>query len=99
MARGSITPRPSTDGKRIHYRVKWESRGADGKRRHHSKTLPTKKAAEAFLAEQLGKVADGEFVPVSKERVGAFLERWLEATRPRLAESTAYGYGCIIRRR
>jgi hypothetical protein len=55
MARGSITPRPTNDGK-IRYRIKWESRGPDGKRKHHSATRATKKAAEALLAEKLDEV-------------------------------------------
>ena len=45
MARGSITPRATKDGK-VRYRVKWESRGPDGKRVHHSATT-TKKAARS----------------------------------------------------
>lgn len=99
MARGSITPRPSKDGKRMSYRIKWESRGPDGTRRHHSATRSTKKEAERFLAEKLGQVTDGTFVAPNKETLGHFLERWLEIVRPDLAQSTAYGYACVIRAR
>jgi integrase len=98
MARGSITPRPTKDGK-VRYRVKWESRGPDGKRKHHSETLKTKKAAEAFLAEKLDEVEKGAFVVASKESVGAFMERWLTAITPRLEEGTVYGYRSTIRNR
>jgi hypothetical protein len=78
MARGSIVPRPTKDGK-IRYRVKWSSIGPDGKRKHHSATRANKKAAEAFLAEKLDEVEKGTFVQPTKETVAQFLQRWLTA--------------------
>jgi hypothetical protein len=72
MARGSIVPRPTKDGK-VRYRVKWESRGPDGKRRHHSATKPNKKSAEAFLSEKLAEVETGSYVVVAKETVETYL--------------------------
>src|SRR4051812_1761291 len=98
MARGSITPRPTKDGK-VRYRVKWESRGPDGKRLHHSATRSTKKVAEAFLAEKLNEVADGTFVQPAKETVATFLDRWLPAVASKLSEGSAYQYGNVIRTR
>lgn len=98
MARGSITPRPTKDGK-VRYRIKWSSVGPDGKRKHHSETLKTKKAADAFLAEKLDEVEKGTFIAVSKETLGAFMERWLTAISPRLEEGTIYGYRSAIRNR
>jgi integrase len=98
MARGSITPRPTRDGK-VRYRIKWSSIGPDGKRKHHSETLKTKKAAEAFLAEKLDEVEKGAFVVASKETVAAFMDRWLTAITPRLEESTIYGYRSTIHNR
>jgi integrase len=98
MARGSITPRPTKDGK-IRYRVKWESRGPDGKRRHHSATRPTKKDAEAFLAKQLSDVESGAFVVASRESLSVFLARWLEATAPTWTDATLYEYRSVVRHR
>ena len=73
MARGSITPRPTNDGK-VRYRIKWESRGPDGSRRHHSATRGTKDAADSFLAEKLDDVHDGTFV-LALERNGRAIPR------------------------
>jgi integrase len=98
MARGSITPRPTKDGK-VRYRVKWESRGADGSRRHHSATRATKKAAEALLAEKLDEVNEGVFVVASKETLSAYLERWLETSAHGWTEATLYQYQSTIKRR
>ncbi|HKG29551.1 MAG TPA: site-specific integrase [Thermomicrobiales bacterium] len=98
MARGSITPRPTKDGK-VRYRVKWESRGPDGSRRHHSATRATKKAAEALLAEKLDEVNEGTFVVASKETVGQYLQRWLSAASFRYADATVYQYEREIRLR
>jgi integrase len=98
MARGSITPRPTKDGK-VRYRVKWESRGPDGSRRHHSATTATKKAAENLLAQKLDEVNDGTFVVASRETVGQYLERWLSAASFRYADATVYQYGREIRLR
>jgi integrase len=97
MARGSITPRPTKDGK-VRYRVKWESRGPDGSRRHHSATRSTKKAAETLLSEKLAEVDDGTFVVASKETVSQFLERWLAASAPGWSEATLYQYRSRVRR-
>jgi integrase len=96
MARGSITPRPTNDGK-VRYRIKWESRGPDGKRKHHSATRATKKEADQFLIEKLKEVGDGTFVQPSRETVAPFLERWLNASRSRVSEATIYQYASVIR--
>ncbi len=98
MARGSVKPRPLNDGT-MRYRVKWESVGPDGKRRHHSATTATKKAAEILLAEKLREVNEGTFLVPSRETVEAFLRRWLQASSFHLAESTAYQYELLIRNR
>ena len=98
MARGSITPRPTKDGK-VRYRVKWESRGPDGKRVHHSATTTTKKAAEILLAEKLDEVNDGTFVVATKETVSQFLQRWLDASAPGWSEATERDHRLIVRTR
>jgi integrase len=83
----------------MRYRIKWETTGPDGKRRHHSATRSTKKEAESFLVQQLTDIAAGTFVQPTKDTVATFLAHWLETSRPSLAESTAYAYACVIRNR
>ena len=98
MARGSVKARPLKDGT-VRYRVKWEDRGPDGARRHHSATRPTKKAADALLAQKLAEVDRGDFVARSKESVGAFLDRWLVAASPGWRGATELAYRSIVRKR
>src|SRR5215211_2036924 len=98
MARGSVVPRPTSDGK-MRYRIKWETRSPDGKRVHHSATRRTRDEADRFLAKKLGEVNDGTFVVASKESVAKFLERWVEASAPSWSEATLYKYRSTIRRR
>jgi integrase len=95
MARGSVVPRPTTDGKK-RYRIKWESRGPDGTRVYHSATRRTKDEADRFLADKLKEVNDGTFVVASKETIGQFLHRWLDASAPRWAEATQYGHSLVV---
>lgn len=99
MARGTITPRPSKDGKRISYRVRWETRGPDGKRKHHSKTIAKKDLAEKLLTEKLQAINEGIYVDASKETLSVYLERWLEAMAPTLAESTLRARSSVVRHR
>lgn len=99
MARGSVKARPSTDGKRVSYRVKWETRGPDGKRKHHSATRSTKKEADALLIEKQKEVNDGAYVDSSTEPLGAYLARWLEAIAPTVSESTIHSRTSIIKTR
>lgn len=98
MARGSITPRPTNDGK-MRYRIKWETTGPDGKRVHHSATRRTKDEADRFLAKKLGEVNEGTFVAPSKETVESYLARWLQAASVRLSGGTVYQYEAEIRKR
>jgi integrase len=98
MARGSITPRPTKDGK-IRYRIKWESRDpTTGKRRYYSSTKPNKKAADEFLADKLKEVNDGTFVVASKETLASYLDRWFATARGRWSEATIANYRSIIKR-
>lgn len=97
MARGSVRPRPSSDGKRTVYRAKWETRGTDGKRKHHSKTFRTKKEADAFLIQRQQEVNEGTHIVASKETVAAYLERWLVAYAPTWSESTLGQYRTTVR--
>lgn len=97
MARGSVRPRPSTDGKRTVYRAKWETRGPDGKRQHHSKTFRTRKEADAHLIDMQKEVNEGTFVDASKETLEAYLARWLQAMAPTWAESTLRARESVVR--
>lgn len=99
MARGSVRPRPSSDGKRTVYRVKWETRGPDGKRQYHSATRHTKKEADALLTEKQKEVNDGTHVVPSKETVAVYLERWLAASAPAWAPSSLGRYQSTVRSR
>jgi integrase len=99
MARGTITKRPSKDGNRISYRVRWETRGPDGKRIHHSETVHTKHEAETLLTEKQQQVNEGSYVNASKESLSDYLERWLEAMAPTWAESTHRGHQSTVRNR
>jgi integrase len=96
MARGSITPRPTKDGK-IRYRIKWETRGPDGKRKHHSATRRTRDEAEKYLAKRLGEVHEGTFIVPSKETVEVYLKRRLDASAPDWSEATLYQYRYRVR--
>lgn len=99
MARGTITERPSKDGKRMSYRVRWETRGPDGKRKHHSKTVHKKHEAEKLLTENQQKVNEGTFVEASKEPLGTYLERWLDAMAPTWSGSTLADRRTAVRHR
>lgn len=98
MARGSVKARPLKDGT-MRYRVKWESVGPDGKRRHHSATRRTLDDAQKLLVKKLGEVYDGTFVVASRETLAQFLERWLNASAPGWSPSTLYQHRCIVRKR
>lgn len=72
--------------------------GADGKRIYHNKTIHGRKQdAERYLTKMLRKRDLGELVEPSKELLGPYLERWLEAAaRPRLAPYTFITYGKYV---
>ena len=99
MARGSVKARPSKDGSRVSYRAKWETRGPDGKRKHHSKTFRTKHEADTHVTAKQQQVNEGTYIDASKETLGDYLERWLEAMAPTWAESTLRGHRAIVRLR
>ena len=67
---------------------------ANGKRIYHNKTIHGRKQdAQRYRTKILRKRDLGELVEPSKELLGAYLERWLEASaRPRLAPSTFITY-------
>src|SRR5919198_3810400 len=81
MARGCVIPR---DGG---YTAIWdEPRGDDGKRRQRTKGgFKTKKAAEEFLRNQLSRIDQSTYTPLTKLTLGEFLrEKWLPALNVRV---------------
>lgn len=51
--------------------------GPDAKRLEHSTVKPTKREAEAWLAEERRKLGLGTWVEPSKETLAAYAERWI----------------------
>jgi len=56
----------------------------------------TRKEAEAAVAEAIGKVGDGSFIEKNKVTLGAFLARWLDATRASVRPTTLAGYRMLV---
>jgi integrase len=78
-----------------------EPRGEDGKRRQRTKQpFPTKKAAEEFLREQLGRMDANDYTPPKRITLGAFLnDKWLPSlSASRFRESTLAGYRQTVER-
>src|SRR4051812_33408086 len=69
-------------------------RDAKGKRRYFNKTVHgTKKEAEKYLTAKLRERDLGVFVESSRETLGCYLDRWLEAVaKPRVRENTYASY-------
>lgn len=91
--RGAIQKRRTADG-RVRYRVRWESRGPDGERRHHSETVATRRAADELLAEKVHGRAPGS----GRLTVADWMDRWLAAVAASVEPSTAAGYRVALDR-
>jgi integrase len=81
MARGSVTKLQRRGKNGVEYTV-WRARvpageTGDGKRRQLTKVLPTRKAADAWVNEQLARTANGETLMPEVTTVGELLDRWL----------------------
>ena len=64
------------------YQIRWDAgTKANGKRHQRSATLPTKREAEAALAENVTDVRNGKIVNSTKVKVGDYLESWLTGMR------------------
>lgn len=75
-------------------------RDAKGKRRRRwSSGHKTRKEAEAALVAMLHEIANGIDVAPTRLRLDAYLQRWLEATTPRVAARTAQQYASVIEHR
>jgi integrase len=95
MARGSIRSRQTRSG--IVYDVTYDVSNGSGKRRQQRRTLPTRRKAERFLAEQLAGVSRGEIVGETRETFATYAERWLAEHRHRIELSTAIDYENTLR--
>ncbi len=58
--------------------------------------FPTRKAAEAALAEFLGHAARGEVAVAGRRRTGDYLDEWLAGMRPTLAVSAWTNYRSLL---
>jgi integrase len=58
--------------------------------------FPTRKAAEAALAEFLGRTAPGEVAAAGRRRVGDYLGEWVAGMRPTLAASAWTNYRSLL---
>lgn len=73
---------------------------ATGKRQQlRRRGFPTKKEAEAKLAEIVADGNRGVFVRPTHGTLAEYLEQWLESRAVNLRPSTMYGYEKIVRRR
>jgi integrase len=90
--RGSIRKRGTT------WSVVYDEPSPDGKRRQRSKGgFGTKRAASAFLTEQLARLGDGSYAAPTKTTVGTFLaDEWLPAVTPTLRPLSVARYGQAI---
>ena len=93
MTRGSIHKRGQT------WTVVYDEPSPDGKRRQRSKGgFPTRRAAQAFLTEQLARIDGGIYSAPAKLTVGEFLTaEWLPAVEGTLRPLSVTKYRTTIR--
>ena len=71
---------------------------AEGKRKYHSKTFDSRKDAQKYLNKVLRERDTGEFIEVSKEYFGSYIDNWLKNTaKPRITEKTYRSYEQMVR--
>lgn len=72
----------------------WDLPVADGQRRRQGTKsgFPTKKAAQAFLTEQLAAIRRGEFVARDRMTFAAWFQVWIVTAETRLKPATADKY-------
>jgi integrase len=96
MARGSIQ-RTSSNTYRI--RVEITPDPGTGKRRWHTETLPTKRKAEARVAEILTELEGGRYARVQRQTLASYLlDVWLPYYRTSVRPSTIVNAETRIRR-
>jgi integrase len=93
LMRGSIRKRGST------WRAVYDEPSSDGTRKQRTKGgFATKRAAQAFLTEQLRRLDTGSYVEPSEVTVRAYLvDEWLPSATPSLRPATADLYERAVR--
>jgi integrase len=94
--KGSLR-RPRTSGGTWSYRLDLGV-GSDGRRQQTQVSgFSTRRTAQAALNEALAEHQHGTFVAPSKQTVVEFVETWLDAVKPELAESAWTNYRLLLR--
>jgi integrase len=94
--RGSLR-KPRTPGGTWSYRLDLGI-GPDGRRQQKQVSgFPTRRSAQAALNEALAEHQYGAYVAPSKRTLAEFVETWLEAVRPEVAESAWVNYRTLLR--
>jgi integrase len=91
--RGTITKRGSN------WTVRYDEPSEDGNRRQRRKGgFTTKRAAQAFLNEQLQRLGDGSYTEPARTTLGEYLvAEWLPAKERKLRPLTHESYSTIVR--
>ena len=95
MARGSVAKRNGSWGFRVDAGLDPET---GSRRQIRRQGFPTKRQAEAALAELQKTVNDGAVVLATGMRLGDFLDEWLAGQRSRLRPSSHYSYAIATKR-
>jgi integrase len=70
----------------------WRIPGPDGNWKQKTKTFLYKREADAYEAKMKAEVKANVYVEPTKDTFAVFLHRWLDNTRPHVAESTQFTY-------
>ncbi len=90
---GSIQKTTGPHGVAYPVRVEFPRDPISGKRRQHSESFKTKKAAEVRLSEWLTEIERGTAVDGSKMTVGEYLLHWVDTVARHNVRVTTYeGY-------
>ena len=98
----AIRKRTNKEGKVTGWQVTVEGvRGPNGERKRFSKTLPTKKEAQAAELNMLNQLASGGIQRITPMTTATWMNTWLEVHKPNIEETTRKGYNekiknCII---
>lgn len=88
MARGSVDRIVSDRTGKVSYRARWEFIDDRGKRRHRSKSFPTRKQADDKIASVQHQLRAGSYIEASDEPLSSLIDRWLATMRHRWRPSS-----------